>query len=156
MTCYLRELTVWLGTLISSTTPMETFLVAGTIPAGLIGGAGAQISCFFSIADLYKSLLQDQALDLPPAQCQVCRVRSKKCYKCALISKPISLKDQYEFDLITKPMVFDKESKKVTTRYLPKTKESFKELFPPELNNRKEASAIAKRTLKNLKKEWSG
>ena len=49
-------------------------------------------------------------------------------------------------------MVFDKESKKVTTRYLPTTKESFKELFPPELNNRKEASAIAKRTLKNLKK----
>ena len=136
----------------SSTTPMETFLVAGTIPASLMGGAGAQKSCFFSIADLYKSLLQDQALDLPPAQCQVCRVRSKKCYKCALISKPISLKDQYEFDLITKPMVFDKESKKVTTRYLPTTKESFKELFPPELNNRKEASAIAKRTLKNLKK----
>ena len=136
----------------SSTTPKKTFLVAGTLPAGLMGGAGAQKSCFFSIADLYKSLLQDQALDLPPAQCQICRTRSKKCYKCTLISKPMSLKDQYEFDLITKPMVFDKESRTVTTRYLPTTKESFKELFPPELNNRKEATAIAKRTLRSLKK----
>ena len=136
----------------SATAPKTTYILAGTLPAGLMGGAGPREHSFFTISDLYKSLLQDQSLDLPPAQCQLCRQRSKKCYKCCLISKPMSLKEQFEFDLVTKPMVFNKTDKIVTTKYLPTTKESFKELFPPEFSNRREATAIAKKTLRTLKK----
>ena len=136
----------------SATAPKTTYLLAGTLPAGLMGGAGPGEHSFFTISDLYKSLLQDQSLDLPPAQCEICRQRSKKCYKCCLISKPMSLKEQFEFDLVTKPMVFNKKDKTVTTKYLPTTKESFKELFPPEFSNRREATAIAKKTLRTLKR----
>ena len=78
----------------SATAPQTTYLLAGTLPAGLMGGAGPREHSFFTISDLYKSLLQDQSLDLPPAQCQVCRQRSKKCYKCCLISKPMSVYKQ--------------------------------------------------------------
>ena len=39
---------------------------------------------------------------------------------------------------------------------MPTTKESFKELFPPEFSNRKEATAIAKKTLRTLKKNLFG
>ena len=35
---------------------------------------------------------------------------------------------------------------------MPTTKESFKELFPPEFSNRREATAIAKKTLRTLKR----
>ena len=69
------------------------------------------------------------------------------------MTKPLSIQEQREVHLITEPMKFDKENKKVTTHYLPTTTDTFKELFPPHLSNENQAASIAKRTLRSLQKD---
>ena len=106
----------------------------------------------FAIADLQKAIMQERGLDLPPLQCPTCRLRSRRCYSCTLMSRPMSAQQQHEVHLITSPMKFDKAKKQVTTHYLPNVQDSFNSIFPPHLSNIKQAEMIARRNLKTLKR----
>ena len=105
-----------------------------------------------AIADLQKGIMQERGLDLPPLQCSTCRIRSRRCYSCTLMTRPMSAQQQHEVYLITSPMKFDKSKRQVTTHYLPNVEDSFNSIFPPEMTNIKQAEMIARRNLKNLKR----
>ena len=129
-----------------------TYIVAGSLPHHLIKGARAQ-AVYYTTDELQQFLNQQRSIELPRVLCPTCRQRSKKCFKCNIMTKPMSLKEQKEVELIESGMKFDKENKKVTMLYKPITNESFDELFPPSLSNQGDAVAIAKKTWKSLKAE---
>jgi hypothetical protein len=141
---------------LSATSHTPKYLVAGQLPPSLSQGMGAphgKTSSRFTTAELEKYLLQDKGIDNSPVQCPTCRLRSKKCFRCILLTRPISMKEQKEIDLIEKSIKFDKSARKATIIYKPITHESFKEMFPARLSNENQAIAISKRTLRSLKRD---
>ena len=137
----------------SSTSEKPKYIVAGVLPTASQGTAVREEEANFTTSQLYQSLLQDKGLDHPPLQCQECKLRSKRCYRCSLLTKPISVQDQREIELITSPMVFNRQKGQVTTYYIPTTEQPFNTIFPPHLSNQREATAISKRILRSMKKE---
>ena len=137
----------------SSTSEKPKYIVAGVLPTASQGTTVREEEANFTTSQLYQSLLQEKGLDHPPLQCQECKLRSKRCYRCSLLTKPISVQDQREIELITSPMVFNREKGQVTTYYIPTTEQPFNTIFPPHLSNQKEAIAISKRILRSMKKE---
>ena len=137
----------------SSTSEKPKYIVAGVLPTASQGTAVREEEANFTTSQLYQSLLQDKGLDNPPLQCQECKLRSKRCYRCSLLTKPISVQDQREIELITSPMVFNRQTGQVTTYYIPTTEQPFNTIFPPHLSNQKEAIAISKRILRSMKRE---
>ena len=129
-----------------------TYLIAGALPRCLIKGVGAE-TVFYTIDELQQFLNQQKAIELPRVLCPTCRLRSKKCFKCNIMTRPMSLKEQKEIELIQSGMSFNKQKKEVTMLYKPITDESFDELFPPEYSNQNEAIAIATKCWKSLKKD---
>ena len=129
-----------------------TYIVAGSLPHHLIKGAKAE-AVYYTTDELQQFLNQQRAIELPRVLCPTCRQRSKKCFKCNIMTKPMSLKEQKEIELIESGMSFDKENQQVTMLYKPITNESFDELFPPSLSNQGDAIVIAKRSWKSLKTE---
>ena len=141
----------------ASSTTMERKLVCGSIPDSLIAGTGggehATIQrTMFTQSELTKIILQDKSVDNVPEICDVCRQRSKGCPTCNLLSKPTSLKDMREIELVKKNIYFDKKNRMVTCEY-PATFSSFRELFPPHLSNHFQARKISASLLKSLKKD---
>ena len=138
--------------LFKSATSQETkYIIGGSIVAADRGVVGNETRANFTTNELHKLILNQQGPDLPPKQCNTCRLRSRKCYKCSLMAHPLSPQQQRETELILKPMKFNEEEKKVTTHFIPVTS-TFQELFPPELSNENEALTIAKKHWKRLKK----
>ena len=103
----------------SSTSEKPKYIVAGVLPTASQGTAVREEEANFTTSQLYQSLLQDRGLENPPLQCQECKLRSKRCYRCSLLTKPISVQDQREIELITSPMAFNKQKGQVTTHNIP-------------------------------------
>ena len=138
--------------LFKSETCENRILAAGSIESRLIGAQNCQLQKqLFTQAQLLKSILSDQALDVPARLCIQCQEKTKKCFQCNLPSKPTSLKDLKEIQMVKESMIFDKKRKKIFATYKP-TSGEWKDFFPPELSNMKEARAISVRTLNSLKK----
>ena len=114
--------------------------------------AGRMAASFFTSAEMIQHAQASEALDVPPLLCDICQARTKHCKKCVQLKKPVSAKELFEHNLIVSPMKFDKQAGKVTTKYLPVIDQSFHETFPPELSNKHDAEAIARKTLKQLQK----
>ena len=140
----------------ASSTSMERKLVCGSIPDSLIAGAGGEPATIqrtmFTQSELIKMILQDKSVDNVPEICDICRQRSKGCPTCNLLSRPTSLKDMREIELVKKHIYFDKENRMVMCEY-PATFSSFRELFPPHLSNHFQARRISASLLKSLKKD---
>ena len=133
-----------------------TYLVAGSLQMASVGRGSKEDSCEdvnLTLSQLHKAIIEERGPDLPPLLCPTCRLRSRRCYKCSLMTRPMSIQEQNEVHLITSPMKFDQEKRQVTTHYLPITGDSFKDLFPPSLSNKNQAAAIARRTLRSLQKD---
>ena len=138
--------------LFKSETCENRILAAGSIESRLIGAPTFQVQKqLFTQAQLLKSILSDQALDVPARLCIQCQEKTKKCFQCNLPSKPTSLKDLKEIQMVKESMIFDKKQKRIFATYKP-TSGEWRHFFPPELSNIKEAKAISLRTLRSLKK----
>ena len=133
----------------SSTNPDNSNLIAGSISGTFIGGLGDY--AFFTTSELIKMLQNEKAIDFPALQCETCKIRSKKCFKCILMTRPIGFKEQQEISLVSDPIVFNAKTHTITTKYIP-TQSSFSEMFPPTLSNKNAASKIASKNLANLKR----
>ena len=141
----------------TSSTSMDRKLVCGSIPDILIQGAGggehtSSQRTMFTQSELTKLILRDKSVDNVPEICDICRQRSKGCPTCNLLSRPTSLKDMREIELVKKNIFFDKKNQMVTCEY-PATFSSFRELFPPHLSNHFQAKRISASLLKSLRKD---
>ena len=140
----------------SSSIHENKFLVAGSVDRRMLreGGTenGRNVSlCLYTKSYLMESILKDRELDEAMPICALCQERCKQCQACQLAAKPMSLAEMREIEMIRKNMVFDKENKRVSTKY-ESTISTFKHLFPKHLSNEKAAQSISARMLSRLRK----